>query len=216
MVSSVASGGPACTRLPSVTSARLTRPAIGDRTSVHPRLSRAVSTAASAARTAATPLACGAGPAVELLARDGLHVHQLLGAGHLARGQLGRGARLLQLRLGAVELGLVGPGIDLEEHLALPDLSPLGERQALDVARDAGPDLHVVHRLEAAAELVPLRDVALEDGGDADGGRRRGCRRLGVAAEGRADEPDRTEQRERRDGILEWRPSGCYNSFTTV
>ena len=58
MVSSVASGGPAWTRLPGVTSARLTRPEIGERTSVHSRLRRAVATAASAARTLASPWAC--------------------------------------------------------------------------------------------------------------------------------------------------------------
>src|SRR5919198_1504891 len=57
VVSRVAVGGPACTRLPGVTSALLTRPAMGDRTRVHSRLSLAVSTAASAPRTAASALA---------------------------------------------------------------------------------------------------------------------------------------------------------------
>ena len=176
VVSRVASGGPACTRLPSVTSARLTRPAMGDRTAVQPRLSRAVSTAASAARTAATLLATGAGPAVELLAGDGLHLYQLFGAAHLALGQVRRSARLLQLGLRPIEVGLVRAGIDLEEHLALADLAALGERHSPDVARDPGPDLDLVHRLEPAAELVPLGDVALEHRGHADGGAAAGAR----------------------------------------
>jgi hypothetical protein len=52
---SVASGAPACTRFPSVTTARPMRPEIGARTCVHPRLRRAVSTAAAAPRIPAAP-----------------------------------------------------------------------------------------------------------------------------------------------------------------
>ena len=224
VVSSVASGGPAWTRLPSVTSARLTRPVIGERTLVQFRLSWAVSTAASAARTAATLLAWALVRLSNSSLRDGLHLHQLLGAGDLALGELGGGARLLELGLRPVEVGLVGAGVDLEQHLALPDLATLGEGQPLDVAGHAGPDLDLVDRLEAAAELVPLGHVALEHRGHADGGRGRRRRRLGFAADQRASEPQGTDHRKRprRHANLHEceRPRAgpyvCYDSFTTV
>ena len=123
-------------------------------------------------------LGLGAGPAIELLPRDRLHIHQLAGSLHLALGQCRSRAGPLQLRLGTSQVGLVGPRIDLEQDLALPHLFPFGEGDPLDVARDPGLDLHLVHRLEPAGELVPFGDLTLGHLGYRDRLRRRRGGRL--------------------------------------
>ena len=161
-------GPPAWTRLPAVTSARPTRPLMGERTRVHSRLSRAVATAACAACTVAAPRSAAAGPVVELLLRDRVAGGQLLRSLQATRGQRGGAVRLDQVGLGARQLGLVGARIDLEQHVPLAHLLARGEGHALDVARDARPDLDRLDGLEAADELVPFGDLALLDGGDAD------------------------------------------------
>ena len=122
-------------------------------------MSRAVSTAASAARTAATLFACAL-VRLSNSSREMACTFTSFSARATSRcGQVGGGARLLELGLRPLQLGLVRPAVDLEQHLALPDLSPLRERHPLDVARHARPDLDLVDRLESAAELVPLGDV---------------------------------------------------------
>jgi hypothetical protein len=103
----------------------------------------------------------------------------------------------LQLSLGASQLGLIGTRIDFKEHLAFPDLAPLGEGDPLDVAVHPRPDLHLIHRLEPAGKLIPLRDLALRNGSDRHGlqGRRGGRFILGAAGEGQGHE-SKTSQTE--------------------
>ncbi len=68
----------------------------------------------------------------------------------------------------AIDLGLEGTRIDLEEHLAAADDRALLERHGGDEAGHARPDVDRVHRLEAAGDLVPLGDVAGHDLGHGD------------------------------------------------
>ena len=103
----------------------------------------------------------GAGPAVELLPRDRLHIDQGAGSLRFTLCQRRSRAGALQLRLHPSQLGLIRPRIDLEQDLALLHLSPFGEGHPSDVPGDPGADLHLIHRLEPAGELVPLGDCLL-------------------------------------------------------
>ena len=75
------------------------------------------------------------------------------------------------LALGLVELGLVGPGIDLEQQVALLDLGPFLERHLDQVAGDAGPDVHRLDRIGPAGEIDEVGDLALDRLADGHRGR---------------------------------------------
>ena len=75
------------------------------------------------------------------------------------RAPLGR-SRALQFGAQAVDLGLKGARVDLEQQVALADQGAFAEPDVRDVAGDAGTDLDRVDGLEAAGELVPLGDLA--------------------------------------------------------
>ena len=116
---------------------------------------------------------------VELVRRDHAFLDQLPRARHLGAGQLGTGVRPCQIGLGAQQLGLVRALVDDEQHLALLDLFAFLETEPLDMAGHSRPDIHRVHRLDMAGELVPLRHLFDHHLGHTDG-RRRGRRGLGV------------------------------------
>ena len=82
-------------------------------------------------------LAQGVEPGVEVALRDVLRRHQLLAAFMLARSERDAGLGGQQLRLGALELGLVGRLVDADEQVALLDQRALREMHLLDDARDA-------------------------------------------------------------------------------
>src|SRR5215203_247689 len=129
-----------------------------------------------------TTLCLRTGPAVELLARDCLYLHQLTGSLNFALRQRRGRTSPLQLRFGTGQLRLVGPRIDLEQDLALLYLFTFDEGDALDVSGDPWMDLDLVHRLETARELIPFRDLALGHLGDRDRLRwRRGGRILSAS-----------------------------------
>jgi hypothetical protein len=104
----------------------------------------------------------------------GRGAHQPLGAILLELRQLELGLRLPDLRLVPVDRRLVGPGIDHEQDLVLLDHLAVVEPDLLEIARDAGANLDLLHRLEASGELVPLGELAHQRRGHRDLGRRRG------------------------------------------
>jgi hypothetical protein len=82
------------------------------------------------------------------------------GQGH--SGQLERCLLQLDLALGLVQLGLVGAGIDLEQQVSLLDLRPFLERHLDQITRDAGPDIHRLHRVRSAGEVHKVGDFPLK------------------------------------------------------
>ena len=96
----------------------------------------------------ATPTAASASAVaddlVELLAADGLAGEQAPARFKSASSRL-KWASLWPTAASARELGLVGPGVDLEEDVALLDLVAVLEVDLLEVAGDAGPDLDHLH-----------------------------------------------------------------------
>ncbi len=113
---------------------------------------------------------------LQLALGHGVLVHQPLAAIRIGGRQLGLGLCAGQLSGQAVHLGLEGPRVDLEQHLALAYLSPLAEANAVDEAADAGMHAHAIDRFEPAGELVPLTQGFEQHRRhlDAGGGRRRG------------------------------------------
>ena len=93
----------------------------------------------------------------------------------------------------AAELRLVGPGIDLEQQVALLDHRALAEVHRFEVPADPRPHLDGVHRLEACRVLVPVGELALDRMGDGHFGR---WRLLGLLAAARDDGERRHDERE--------------------
>ncbi len=128
------------------------------------------------------------GALVEVLHRDDAGIDQFLAAVELVLGEqqprLGGGG----LRLGAVELGLEGLGIDGDQQVALLHQRALAEVDGLHRAGNARAHLDALHRLQAAGELVPLHGVARLQHRHRDrhgrrggrGGRRIGRQRVGA------------------------------------
>ncbi len=129
---------------------------------------------------------------VDFLLAGGLGGQQGLGAGQLNLGVLKgrRGAAFLAG--GLLHHRLVGPRVDLEQHLALADELPVGEVDLDDVAGDARTQLDGGGGLEAADVLVPVADLALQRRGDHDAGQGRRRLLLG-AARGQPDQRDKKE-----------------------
>ncbi|MNJ56870.1 hypothetical protein D3C77_524340 [compost metagenome] len=96
----------------------------------------------------------------------------------------GGGAGLLQLGFEAAHFGLERPRVDLEQQVALLDLSAFGEGHLIDLAGNTRSDFYRLGRFEAAGELVPFIDRLLQHLGDADLGRRGGLYGLRGATAG--------------------------------
>ena len=107
-------------------------------------------------------------PLVERGLGLGRRADQLGRARLLELGQPELGQGLVELGLCAVGRRLVGARIDDEQDLARLDELAVPELDLLHVARDAGADLDLLHRLEAAGELVVLRQATHERGSDRD------------------------------------------------
>jgi len=86
------------------------------------------------------------------------------------------------LALGLVQRGLVGPGIDDEQHLAFAHHVAVLEADRLQVARDPGADIDGILGDELADIVVPVDHRLLQRVRDRDAGRRRRGHRLRRAA----------------------------------
>ena len=62
----------------------------------------------------------------------------------------------MHVGLGPVELGLVGPRVDLEEQIPLVDLGPVLEVHLVEIAGDPGADLDREDRVEPAGEVLEI------------------------------------------------------------
>ena len=111
---------------------------------------------------------------------------------------------LLQLGFGLRQLGAVRTRIDHEQQVAFVHDAAFGEVDALDVAGHARADFDALDRFEAAGELVPLGDVALQRCGHRNLGELRGRRRrrfaLAAGDTCERSEAERGTQRNERDG----------------
>src|SRR5204862_5550437 len=110
--------------------------------------------------------ALGIHPLVELALGDRLLVPKSLRAFMLALRVFDAGLSRDHLRLGALDLGGVGRGIDRDEEVPAIYERAFGEVRRLYGARDARAHVHPLDRFETAGELVPEGHVALLDGGD--------------------------------------------------
>ena len=164
--------GPPVTRLPSVTSARLVRPATGradlgvaqiQLRRPHRRFRR---------RHRRARLRDQREPGVHFFLGDRLRRDHALAPLRVALGQRQPGLGPGEVGLALVQRRLIGLGVDLEEHVALADLLALGERDAVEIARHPGTYVHGVDRLELALILVPLGQLFGLDLGDRHFGRR--------------------------------------------
>jgi hypothetical protein len=137
------------------------------------------------------------GPRVGLLARDRILGHQLARALVLRLRQPGSGTRAFELGLGAGQGRAIGPLVDHEQQLALLHLLALGEGDALDIARHARAQLHRLHGLDAAVELVPGAYGLQGDLGHLHLGRgRRAVAGMGIARAGTAAAGKQGQRRE--------------------
>ncbi len=98
---------------------------------------------------------------VELLLADRAGRQRVDGpvAGQGRLGQLERGLVEVDLALGLVELGLVGPGIDDEQQVPCLDLRPFLERHLDQVAGDSGADVDRLDGLGPAGEVDVVGDL---------------------------------------------------------
>ena len=128
--------------------------------------------------TAASVYFLGGLVLVEVLLADGGRVvgPDLLGANVIRLGQLELRFLEVDIGLGAVELGLVGPFVDLEQEGVFLDLGAFGEGHLHQIAGDARPDIDGVNGVEASGELLDVHDLALD--GPADHDHKRGVIRL--------------------------------------
>src|SRR5690606_26712886 len=110
----------------------------------------------------------GTGSGVGQLRGDGVALAQALAAARLVGGAVLVGTGLLQLGLEALDLGLEGTRVDLEQQVAFLHQAAFGEGDAVDVAGHARADLDGLRRFQATGELVPLVDRLFDDFGEAD------------------------------------------------
>ncbi len=143
------------------------RPSMGAVTLVKSRLSRAASRADLAARTVA--------------AASSRSLTALSSSSRLACPAFEAGLAGGHVRLGLFDLGLVGTGVDLEQHVALLDVGPFLEGSLDQIAGDAGPQGDGLARLGASGEVLVVGH--LPGHGPADGHLR--GRGGGVAGGGR-------------------------------
>ncbi len=72
----------------------------------------------------------------------------------------------LQIGLGQVEVGLVGPRVDAEEQFALVNHVAFLERRFHHIPGDARPHVHGLDRIEPAGEILVIRDLVGDLRGD--------------------------------------------------
>jgi hypothetical protein len=82
----------------------------------------------------------------------------------------------------AARAAWAGTRIEREQQLAALDVVAVPEVDRLDIAADAGANVDLLGRLEAAGEVVPVDDPLLQRVGDGDGGRRRRAGGLALRA----------------------------------
>jgi hypothetical protein len=99
-------------------------------------------------------------------------------------GELERGAETLQVRRGTVIVGLVRPRIDDKQQFAALHHFAFGEGHEVDIPGHSRADLDGFHGLQAARELIPIRDALLQHLRDTDFGWRRGGGCAGTATAG--------------------------------
>ena len=151
--------------MPRVTSARLTRPSIGETTFVNSRSSSAARSAAATASYLRGRFSGGGGAAFALLERHRVLGRQPVGAALLRAGAVARRRGLRELGAQAGNLRLEGAIVELEQDLSLTHQAAFLERHGRDQSGDARPDADGLHGLEPAGELVPLGDVARDGRG---------------------------------------------------
>jgi hypothetical protein len=149
------------TTLPAVTLARETRPAIGARTCAYSMLRRAMRSAASAPWMSACEVRWP-----ELRWSTSCFEIACWSSSFWARARSvcarSRRARIeTSCDCGARHLGLERARVDREQQVALADEGAVDEVDLLDRAGDARPQLHVLRRLEPAAEFLVVGDRSL-------------------------------------------------------
>ena len=108
---------------------------------------------------------------IDLTLRRGLGSEQLLVSGERDARHVDAGIERGHLRLGGPGLRFVGARVDGEQQIALVHFGALLEVDALDVAGDARPDLHLLDRFEAGREFDRLGDRTGHCRGHGDLGR---------------------------------------------
>ena len=163
---------PPVTRLPRVTSARLTRPAIGLVTLREVQVERC-----RFERRLARPRHWPPPWATALLRWSNsscdtapLSLRRCTRANSM-RARSERRLEALDVGRGAIIFGLVGSWIDDEQQVAALHQAAFGERHLVDVAGYPRADLDGLHGLQPAGELVPILHRLLENLRDADLGR---------------------------------------------
>ena len=116
---------------------------------------------------------------VDDLLGDGTGLYQVETAIELALGQFDLGAGIRELAVGLLGHRLERARVDHVEQVALAHDRAVLELDRIDEAPDARPDLYFLYGFEAAGELVPIGDGALDRLGDRDGRRRRSRRLRG-------------------------------------
>jgi hypothetical protein len=114
-------------------------------------------------------------------------------------GQLQRGLRFLEAGLRLAHRRVVEALLDDEEEIAFLDVGAFGEQPLLQEAIDAGAQVDLVDRLDAAGESMLNADIFLERLGNRDCRWRRRRRRLvgllaiTAAGQRRADDEQRRQ-----------------------
>ena len=181
-VSSVEPPSLPCTRLPTLTRCRLTRPVIGASTWVNSTLSCAAFSAPSACVSAACA-ACNAWRRWSTTCSETALVWTRVrprSSSRLASSTLARASASWPLACSADRLER--PRIDDVKQVAGMDHVAVLELDTVDEAADAGADLNLLDRLEAAGELVPIRDGPFDRLRHRHRRRRRGGLRLRLLA----------------------------------
>ena len=170
MVSSV-SPPPAFTRLPTVTCVRLILPLMGAKTLVKSRSSLACSMAAKALWTSAAAVPSFAFQTCSSVSLTAPDSHQWIGPRVFGLGQFQAGLGAAFLRLGGVQRGLVGPGVDFVEQIAFLDHLPVLEIDRFKMSPDARSHFDFLHGCDAPFVVVVVDHFS--DNRLTDGDRRR-------------------------------------------
>jgi hypothetical protein len=146
-------------------------------------------------RDAGFGLSHGGGTGLRLFLGHRLALHQGAGTSEELLREIHARLRQLEIALRPAQLRLVGARVDREQEVALSHQGALAKVDRLQVAADAGADLHGIDRLESCRVLVPVDELALHGARDGHLGRRRF---LGLLAAARCDGERRHAQRKIR------------------